>query len=167
MPVGSLRNIQLKRNGKVVAVFDAYDLLIRGDNSQDARLLPGDVIFVPPIGKTVSVGGAVNRPAIYEVRRLTSAADLVELAGGFTPVAYAEGAILERIDSRRERTVLAVDLAGESANGVIIEHGDRLFVPGSVAGRRECGDVVRACGSAWNVSLAAGHAIDGSDRINR
>ena len=60
--IGTLRRIQLKRKGQVVSIFDAYDLLVRGDTSGDRRLQPGDVIFVPPIGKTVSVAGAVNRP---------------------------------------------------------------------------------------------------------
>ncbi|TLY82601.1 MAG: polysaccharide export protein, partial [Gammaproteobacteria bacterium] len=49
-PVGSLRNIQLKRRGELVRRLDLYDMLIRGDASDDARLLPGDVIFVPPVG---------------------------------------------------------------------------------------------------------------------
>ena len=80
-PIGSLRNIQLKRSGRVVSTLDVYDLLVRGDTSGNSRLQPGDVIFVPPIGKTVAVGGAVNRPAIYEVKRLTSAADLVGWRG--------------------------------------------------------------------------------------
>jgi len=128
-PIGSLRNIQLKRNGKVVSTLDGYDLLIRGDTSGIGRLQPGDVIFVPPIGKTVSVGGAVNRPAIYEVLRLTSAADLVGLAGGLTPEAYAEGARIQRIEENGERTVLAVNLRNESANSIRVRTGDTLLIP--------------------------------------
>ena len=127
--VGSLRNIQLKRNGKVVSSLDAYDLLIRGDTSGNSRLQPGDVIFVPPIGKTVSIGGAVNRPAIYEVKRLTTAADLVGLAGGLTPEAYAEGARLQRINQNGERTVLSVNLNAESANLIRVINGDALLIP--------------------------------------
>lgn len=128
-PVGSLRAIQLKRNGRVVSTLDTYDLLIRGDNSNDSRLQQGDVIFVPPIGKTVSVGGAVKRPAIYEVKRLTTAADLVDLAGGLMPEAFAGGAQLERIGENGERTVLPVDLGSQSANGIRIRTGDILVVP--------------------------------------
>src|SRR2546430_10682076 len=62
------RNIQLKRRGELVRRLDLYDMLIRGDASDDARLLPGDVIFVPPVGPTVTVDGEVHRPAIYEFR---------------------------------------------------------------------------------------------------
>jgi Periplasmic protein involved in polysaccharide export len=49
--IGSLRNIQLKRRGKIITKLDLYDLLLSGDTSKDARLLPGDVIFVPPLVK--------------------------------------------------------------------------------------------------------------------
>ena len=55
--IGSLRNIQLKRDGRLVSTLDLYDLLLHGDTSNDRQLLPGDVIFIPPIGKTVSVYG--------------------------------------------------------------------------------------------------------------
>ena len=55
--IGSLRNIQLKRNGALVTRLDLYDLLLNGDTSNDVRLLPGDVIFIPPVGTTVGVTG--------------------------------------------------------------------------------------------------------------
>src|SRR5437660_4478664 len=70
-PIGSLRNIQLKRRGQLVRRLDLYDMLIRGDTIDDAKLLPGDVIFVPPIGSTVTVDGEVHTPAIYEIRNET------------------------------------------------------------------------------------------------
>ncbi len=127
--VGSLRGIQLKRNGQVISTLDVYDLLIRGDSSGDSRLQPGDVIFVPPISTTVAVGGAVNRPAIYEVKRRTTAADLVGLVGGLRPEAFAAGASLERINEGGERTVLSVDLSSSSANTIIVRAGDTLLVP--------------------------------------
>src|ERR1700676_183260 len=66
--IGSLRKIELKRNGRLVTVLDLYDLLLHGDTSADQQLMPGDVIFIPPIGNTVSVYGAVRRPAIYELK---------------------------------------------------------------------------------------------------
>ena len=128
-PIGSLRNIQLKRNGEIVSSLDAYDLLIRGDTSGNSRLQPGDVIFVPPIGKTASIRGAVKRPAIYEVKRLTTAADLVGLAGGLTPEAYAKGSQLQRINESGERTILSVSLNDESGSTVRIMTGDALLIP--------------------------------------
>ncbi len=66
--IGSLRNIQLKRNGTLVTRLDLYDLLLNGDTSNDVRLLPGDVIFIPPVGDTVGVTGEIRRPAIYELQ---------------------------------------------------------------------------------------------------
>ncbi len=85
--IGSLRDIQLKRGGTVVRHLDLYDLLIRGDTTDDAKLLPGDVVFIPPLGETASVEGEVNRPAIYEIRPGATVAELVRLAGGVTPEA--------------------------------------------------------------------------------
>jgi protein involved in polysaccharide export with SLBB domain len=84
--IGSLRNIQLKRDGRLVTTLDLYDLLLNGDTRNDRQLLPGDVIFIPPIGKTVSVDGAVKRPAIYELKDgEDSAAEAVDIAGGLLP----------------------------------------------------------------------------------
>ena len=51
-----------------ISTLDLYDLLLRGDTRGDARLQPGDVIFVPPIGATVAIDGEVRRPAIYEIK---------------------------------------------------------------------------------------------------
>ena len=65
-PQGSMRHIQLKRAGNVVVDFDLYDLLLHGDKSKDEQLLPGDVIYIPPVGPQVAVAGSVNAPAIYE-----------------------------------------------------------------------------------------------------
>ena len=127
--VGSLRNIQLKRYGRVVSRLDLYDLLINGDTSGDRRLQPGDVIFIPPIGDTVSVGGAVKRPAIYETRGKASVSDVVRLAGGLANDAFEQGARLERIDENHNRIVLAVNLASDSAASLKIRAGDILLVP--------------------------------------
>jgi protein involved in polysaccharide export with SLBB domain len=66
---GSMRRIQLKRDGKIITEFDVYDLLLNGDTSKDARLLPGDVIFIPPVGPRAAIAGSVHTPAIYETRR--------------------------------------------------------------------------------------------------
>ena len=88
--IGSLRNIELKRDGRLVSTLDLYDLLLRGDNSGDRQLLPGDVIFIPPIGNTVSVYGAVRRPAIYELKTERTVEQAIELAGGLLPDADAK-----------------------------------------------------------------------------
>ena len=56
-PQGSMRHIQLKRSGNLIVDFDLYDLLARGDKSKDVQLLPGDVIYIPPVGPQVAVAG--------------------------------------------------------------------------------------------------------------
>lgn len=127
-PIGSLRNIQLKRRGELVRRLDLYDMLIRGDTTDDARLLPGDVIFVPPVGATVTVDGEVHRPAIYEVRNESSVADVIQLAGGLTPEADTAKAALTRIDSTLHRVVLQVDLGGPGAKTEAVHNGDALHV---------------------------------------
>lgn len=127
-PVGSLRNIQLKRQGAIVRRFDLYDMLIRGDTTDDVKLLPGDVIFIPPVGPTIGVEGEVRRPAIYETKGETSIAEVVQLAGGLTPEADLSNAALTRIDSDQHRVVLRVDLATSGVKGQPVHNGDNLRV---------------------------------------
>ncbi len=127
--IGSLRNIQLKRSGRTVATLDLYDLLLRGDTSADARLLPGDVIFVPSVGATVGLGGEVRRPAIYELKSETSAAQLLQLGGGLTAEADPKVATLERVDERRARVTVDVDLGSVAGQSQPLRSGDTLRVP--------------------------------------
>jgi polysaccharide export outer membrane protein len=126
--IGSLRNIQLKRGGERVATLDLYDLLLRGDTAQDQRLQPGDVLFIPPVGKTVGISGEVKRPAIYEVNASTTAELLVDLAGGFQPSAYPSASRVERIDAKGDRTVIDLDLKSASGRSFNMKNGDTLMV---------------------------------------
>lgn len=86
--IGSLRNIQLKRAGKLVTSLDLYDLLLKGDTKDDIILQSGDVVFIPSVGKQITVDGAVNRPAIYEVLPSELFADLLDMVGGVSNGAY-------------------------------------------------------------------------------
>jgi len=126
-PIGSLRNIALRRNGTTVATLDLYDLLLRGDTSGDVRLQAGDAIFVPPVGARVTVDGEVRRPAIYEVDDEETVAELVALAGGLNATANRTAVKLERIVPNRGTTVQDIDLAtgGQTA----VRDGDVLRVP--------------------------------------
>jgi len=125
---GSLRGIQLKRNGQLVRTLDLYDLLLNGDTSNDARLLPGDVVFIPPLGPSVSISGEVVRPAIYEIRANTTVGDLVALSGGFTPRADEHAGRLERRTQRGERAVTNVDLSSPVTRAEGLRNGDFLRV---------------------------------------
>jgi protein involved in polysaccharide export with SLBB domain len=125
--IGSLRHIQLRRAGNLVRDLDLYDLLLHGNTTDDAKLLPGDVIFVPPVGPTVSIYGEVQRPAIYELRGETSVSQLITLAGGLTPEADASKAMLTQIGEKKQRNVSQVDLT-QSQGGLTPRNGDSLRV---------------------------------------
>ncbi|HEY0941073.1 MAG TPA: SLBB domain-containing protein [Steroidobacter sp.] len=127
--IGSLRNIQLKRAGRTVTTLDLYDLLLKGDTRADVRLLPGDVIFIPPVGATVGIAGQVRRPAIYELKDETTAADLLRLGGGLLPDADPAIATLERVNDQRQRVTVNVNLADASGRGLTLRSGDILQVP--------------------------------------
>ncbi|WP_370317369.1 SLBB domain-containing protein [Pseudoalteromonas sp.] len=123
--IASLRNIQVKRAGKVVANFDLYDLLINGDSSNDIILKPGDVVFIPSVGSQVAVEGLVKRPAIFELKKGETAAKLLKMAGGLKPQAYAKKAIVERFNNNNMKEVLSVDFSGNQIN-YTPRDGDRI-----------------------------------------
>ncbi len=141
--IGSLRNIELKRRGRVVTHLDLYDLLLHGDTSHDTRLLPGDVIFIPPVGDTVGVSGEVKRPAIYELKHENTVEQVVKLAGGLLPQADPKVTQLERVDAAHEHTLLDVDLGRAKGRSMHVRDGDVVRVY-SVLSR--VGDVVTLAG---------------------
>ena len=104
-PKGSMRRIQLKRADRTVTEFDLYDLLLKGDKSKDAQLLPGDVIYIPPVGSLAAASGSVNEPAIYELKGSTTLNDFIQLSGGLSTTAEGRRVTLERIKDRKTRTV--------------------------------------------------------------
>ena len=126
-PTGSMRRIQLKRGGSVVTDFDLYDLLIKGDKSHDMPLQPEDVIYFPPVGPQVAVGGPVNTPAVYELKGETTLAQLFELAGGLTNTAYGGKVLVEEILNRKSRRVdeVPLDATGLARN---VQDGDLVNV---------------------------------------
>jgi len=128
-PIGSLRNIEVKRNGATVSRLDLYDLLLKGDTRADIRLLPGDVIFIPPVGATVSLSGEVRRPAIYELKDETTVEALVTLGGGLAPQADAKLATLQRVNDQRQRITLDVNVETPAGRATALRSGDVLRVP--------------------------------------
>ena len=126
--VGSLRDVQLRRGGRIVTRLDLYELLLKGNSSNDARLLAGDVVFVPPVGPTASVFGEVKRPAIYEIRPGTSVAELVALGGGLLPRADPRYLSLDRVREGRDRVTVEVDLSDDAGGARKVESGDLLTV---------------------------------------
>ena len=127
--IGSLRDIQLKRKGKVISHFDLYDLLLHGDTSSDHRLLPGDVVFVPPVNTTVGVYGEVRRPAIYELKKGEENLDAVLLtSGGVLPSANKTSILIKSAKSREGKTVFEFDLTSANPKNFKLLDGDIVRV---------------------------------------
>ena len=124
---GSLRNIQLKRSGKIISTLDLYDLLLRGDTSADQALEPGDVIFVPVVEKQISISGAVRRPAKFEIIGGETLQDALALAGGVEGRAFLSNIRLERLGESFRPIVknlrIPEDFAYELVSGDIISLG--------------------------------------------
>lgn len=167
--IGSLRDIQLKRQGAVVRRLDLYDLLLRGDTSDDAKLLPGDVIFIPTISATVAVDGEVQRPAIYEIKGTTSVADIIQLAGGTTSEADTSRAALVRVNDRRARVVVNVPLDQASGRSELVRNGDALRVlrlrPTLDEGVTVEGHVFRPAQAAWHEGLRLTDVLGSVDEL--
>jgi len=126
--IGSLRSIQLKRAGKLISTLDLYDLLIKGDSRGDVLLQSGDVVFIPPKGDTISVEGEVRRPAIYELRRNTNFKDVVTMAGGLLPTAFAKTTRVERYNQNALKNVLNLDLSNATDLAKTVKAGDVVHI---------------------------------------
>jgi len=167
--IGSLRQIQLKRGGKLITELDLYDLLLNGDTSGDVRLQPGDVIFVPPVGRTIGVAGAVRRPAIYELKSENAVNELINIAGGLLPTALKESAQLERINVGGDRVVIDVNLTISSGLTMTLADGDVLQIR-SVLDRLEkavklTGHVERPGSYQWRKGMRLTDLIDAVDDL--
>ncbi len=127
--IGSLRKVQLKRAGKLVKTLDLYDLLINGDSSNDIQLKSGDVIFVAPVGDTVTVTGEVKRPAIYEISKGETFDSVVKMAGGLLPSAFPSSTLVERYNRKNLRTVVNINLNDNRERFEKVKAGDSVKIP--------------------------------------
>jgi protein involved in polysaccharide export with SLBB domain len=145
-PQGSLRHIQVRRDGVTVTDFDFYDLLIKGDKSKDIRLLPGDVIYFPHVGPLVGISGSVNTPAIYELKDGDTLKDLIEMAGDLSTVADTSKITVDRLVDHQARKTLEFPY-DEQSKSQPLKDGDivRVF---SVVSRFD--DTVTLRGSVAN-----------------
>jgi polysaccharide biosynthesis/export protein len=142
---GSMRHIQLKRDGKVVTDFDLYDLLIKGDKAGDVQLQPGDVLYIPPAGPQVALLGSVREPCIFELREEETLGGLFDAAGGTTVMAASSGISIDRIADHAQRIAFELannpeGLAAKLADGDIVRvdaissnYRDSITLRGSVA----------------------------------
>ena len=128
--IGSLRQIEVRRAGEVVAVFDAYDLLMRGDASGDIRLLSGDVVYVPTFSGEVDVFGAVKRPMVYELTGGETVADAIAMAGSFSRSAFPASTLLTRKSAELGLpSASTLDLTTTSGRSFLVRDGDVIEVP--------------------------------------
>lgn len=126
--IGSLRNIQVKRAGKLIQQVDLYGLLINGDSTDDILLQAGDVVFVAPVGNRVSVDGQVRRPAIYEINQNETFSDVVSMTGGLLPSAYPQATRVERYSGNNLRRVKNINLSNQADLNKKVKNGDAIHV---------------------------------------
>ena len=106
--IGSLRNVMVSRNGKVIAHLDVYPFILKGKNADDIRLQEGDMVIVPPYDALVEIQGKVKRPMIYEMKSDESMETLLKYAGNFSADAYRNHVSVIR-RSGKEYSVATVD----------------------------------------------------------
>lgn len=130
---GSLRNIELIRNGEVISKIDFYSFFSDGKkNFANIRILDGDVIHIPTIINRVEINGEVITPGFYELLEDESIQNLIEYAGGLNPTA-SKKAILKQILPIRNR--ISDDIARTSSiinlsfdNSILISNGSKVSV---------------------------------------
>jgi protein involved in polysaccharide export with SLBB domain len=126
-PQGSLRHIQVRRDGTTITDFDFYDLVIKGDKSKDVRLQPGDVLYIPPVGPLVAISGSVNTPAIYELKGKSTLNELIEIAGGFSSLADTGKITIERVVDHQSRATMEFPY-DETSRAQPLQDGDIVRV---------------------------------------
>jgi protein involved in polysaccharide export with SLBB domain len=165
---GSLRHIELRRGGKTVTDFDLYALLIRGDKSGDAKLLPEDVLYIPPAGGQVAITGSVHSPAIYELRGTETIGDLIDAAGKATTLASSGRISLERTGERQIREAMEFPF---DTNGLTtsLASGDIVRVYSIVPAYQKTvtlrGDVANPGRFAWHAGMHLRDLIPDKDSL--
>ena len=128
--LGSLRSIELIRNGKNVQSIDVYDLLIHGKTSDDTILQDGDIVLVPTYDIIVDVAGKVKRPMKYEMKEGENVGNLLGFAGGFRGDAYTRNVNIVRRNGR-EHQVYTVD--SQDFDSFLLMDTDSLTVGESIS----------------------------------
>jgi protein involved in polysaccharide export with SLBB domain len=123
---GSYREINLIRNKEVVATLDMYDVLITGEYDNNIQLNSGDVIFVKPIKKIVSVDGAVKIPARYELNENQNLSEALAYAGGLTNLADERNIFLDRILDGQVKSLPISNF--KQFDDILAEDADKIFI---------------------------------------
>jgi protein involved in polysaccharide export with SLBB domain len=122
---GSLRNIRLIRNNKVLRTLDFYRFLQNGLMNENIRLEDQDVISIPVYKKRIGIRGAVKHPAYFEMKDNETLADLIKYAGGFTSNAY-QG--MAKVDQIIELQHQVKDVPSNTFDNYIPRNGDMVYV---------------------------------------
>lgn len=128
--VGTLRDIKVFRNGKIVSSIDVYDYLLNGNTSGDVRLQDNDVIVVGPYDCLVNVRGKIKRPMFYEMKSTESVKQVLAYAGGFAGDAYTRNVRLTR-KAGSEYSIHTID-EFKMASFTLMD-GDSLYVDSVIA----------------------------------
>ena len=123
---GSYREIDLIRNQKVIETLDMYDVLITGFYNSKITLRPGDIIFVRPVKKIVSVDGAIKMPAKYELNKDQNLSDAIEYANGLTVDADLENIFLDRVLDGKVESLPIRNI--KQFNTIPSNDGDKIFI---------------------------------------
>lgn len=128
-PIGSLRNIQIKRDGEIIDRFDLYRFLFHPERQQDIFLQNNDYLFVPLAQKIVEIAGDVKRPGKYELLQTETFEDLLEYAAGYTPTSYTKSIQVKRYQNNSVY-IFDVDLDSvrQAGGSIVLENGDIVRV---------------------------------------
>jgi len=164
---GSMRGVKLKRRSGETRVIDLYALLLTGDKVEDYRLQAGDVIHVPKAGPRVAIAGGVVRPAIYELVKGVSLAEVLSMASGFSANADTRRFSLDRIQPNMGR--VAQEVTVEMLNTLTVTDGDVLQIP-VTAQRYESsvslrGHVSQPRRLAWRDGMRISDVIDSTEML--
>ena len=157
---GSIREINLLRDNKIIESLDIYDLLIEGQYNLNKRLRSGDVIFIEARKNIVTIDGAINRPAKYEVLENQKLINIIEYANGINRNADLENISLQRLVDGSLKTI---PVPNESYfEAIKVEDGDSIYIREYPYRQAKISGAVLKPGS---YTMAAGETI--SDLINR
>lgn len=123
--LGTLRNIKVYRDNRLITVVDIYDYILNGKLTGNVRLADGDVIVVGPYDSLVTIDGKVKRPMIYEMKKNESLGSLLKYAGGFAGNAYRKSVRVVR-KTGREYSVYNVNEF--DTNSFLVADGDSVTV---------------------------------------
>jgi len=171
---GSLRAVQIRRSDGQVDTVDLYRFFLTGDlDLKLIRVRQGDHIVVPLKRKSVTIEGEVLRPHNYELVGEEGMRELVELAGGFKPDAYAKQVQLRRFELNKGEVLVDIDLdevMRDPAKNVALMNGDTISVTKNVQVRKNSvsikGDGITRAGTyEWTPGMTLGDLINKADGL--